>query len=127
MTAKRTKSKAAPTVQDFDREFRAQIGQMTGGLAPAAFSNAWADWATHLACSPAKQLELQQHAADRVQDTLAFAMRAMTGAEMPSSEGLDGEADRRFEAKDWLKFPFNVYARAYQNNVALLKEAVDDV
>ena len=53
MTAKRTKSKAAPTVQDFDREFRAQIGQMTGGLAPAAFSNAWADWATHLACSPA--------------------------------------------------------------------------
>ena len=49
-----------PTHQDFDREFRAQLAQMTTGLAPTAFSTAWADWAMHLAQSPGRQNEIQQ-------------------------------------------------------------------
>ena len=48
-------TKSAPTTQDFDREFRAQVAQMTAGLAPTAFTTAWADWAMHLALSPAKR------------------------------------------------------------------------
>ncbi|UCE31217.1 MAG: poly-beta-hydroxybutyrate polymerase N-terminal domain-containing protein, partial [Burkholderiales bacterium] len=63
------KSKPAPTAQDFDREFRAQVAQMTAGLAPTAFTTAWADWAMHLALSPAKRMELQQEAMTRAQDT----------------------------------------------------------
>ena len=39
----------APTQRDFDHEFRAQLAQMTAGLAPTAFTTAWADWAMHLA------------------------------------------------------------------------------
>jgi polyhydroxyalkanoate synthase len=116
-----------PTTQDFDREFRAQVAQMTAGLAPTAFTTAWADWAMHLALSPAKQQELQQHAMERARDTWAFALSALTGASLAPSEGFVGSPDRRFEAQDWSKFPFNVYARAYQNNVALMKEAVRDV
>ena len=59
----------APEPRDFDREFRAQLAQMTAGLAPTAFTTAWADWATHLALSPARQLQLQQQLLERAQDT----------------------------------------------------------
>ena len=46
-------TKSAPTTQDVDRDFRAQVAQMTSGLAPTAFTTAWGDWAMHLAMSPA--------------------------------------------------------------------------
>jgi polyhydroxyalkanoate synthase len=120
-------SKPAPTTQDFDRVFRAQVAQMTAGLAPTAFTTAWADWATHLALSPAKQGELQRHVLERAQDTWAFALRALSGAPVAPSESFAGSPDRRFDAQDWTQFPFNVYARAFQNNVALMNESVRGV
>jgi polyhydroxyalkanoate synthase len=122
-----TKSKSTPTAQDFDREFRAQVAQMTAGLAPTAFTTAWADWAMHMALSPAKRSELRQEALVRANDTWAFALRALSGVPLSPSEGLNGDADRRFGGDAWSQFPFNVYARAYQNNVALMKDAVRDV
>ncbi len=123
-----TKSdKTAPTTQDFDREFRAQVAQMTAGLAPTAFTTAFADWVTHLALSPAKRRELQSDAMQRATDTWMFALRALAGAPVAPSEGLQGDADRRFDAPVWNQFPFNVYARAYQNNQALMKDAVRGV
>ena len=120
-------NKSAPSTQDFDREFRAQVAQMTAGLAPTAFASAWSDWAMHLALSPAKRSELRQEAMVRASDTWAFALRALAGAPVSPAEGLDGDADRRFGDAAWQQFPFNVYARAYQNNVALFKDAVRDV
>ena len=120
-------NKSAPSTQDFDREFRAQVAQMTAGLAPTAFASAWSDWAMHLALSPAKRAELRQEAMVRASDTWAFALRALAGAPVSPAEGLDGDADRRFGDAAWQQFPFNVYARAYQNNVALFKDAVRDV
>ncbi len=122
-----TNSKPAPTTRDFDREFRAQVAQMTSGLAPTAFTSAWADWAMHLALAPAKQRELQRHIAERTHDTWSFALRALGGAPVAPREGLNGDADRRFAAPEWSQFPFNLYARAFQNGVALLKDAIRDV
>jgi len=121
------KSRPVPTTQDVDREFRAQVGQMTSGLAPTAFTTAWADWAMHMALSPAKRSELRQQALVRANDTWVFALRALTGTPVSPAEGLNGETDRRFDAQAWSQFPFNVVARAYQNNVALMKDAVRDV
>ena len=122
-----TTRKPAPRTQDFDREFRAQLAQMTAGLAPTAFGAAWADWAMHLALAPAKQAELHQLALERARDTWAFALRALAGQKVPAADGFEGSADRRFEGEAWSQFPFNVYARAYQNSTALMKEAVRDV
>jgi len=122
-----TKRSGAPQPQDFDREFRAQVAQMTSGLAPTAFTTAWADWAMHLALSPAKQLEMQQQLMERAQDTWSFALRAMAGQPVAPAEGLEGQADRRFAAADWSQFPFNVYARAYQNSAALMNDTVRNV
>jgi polyhydroxyalkanoate synthase len=122
-----TKRSGAPQPRDFDREFRAQLAKMTSGLAPTSFTTAWADWVMHLALSPAKQMELQQQLLERAQDTWSFALRALAGQPVAPSEGLEGQADRRFAAPDWNQFPFNVYARAYQNSAALMNHAVHDV
>ncbi len=122
-----TIKKTAPGAQDFDREFRAQIAQMTAGLAPTAFTTAWADWAMHLALAPTKQADLHQQALSRATDTWTFAMRALTGTPTSPAESFDGEPDRRFSDEAWKQFPFNVYARAYQNTAALMKESVSDV
>ena len=119
--------KRTPTTEDFDREFRAQVAQMTAGLAPTAFTTAWADWAMHLALSPARQKELREEALARAQDTWAFALGALGGTPVAPSKNMGGGADRRFAGEAWSRFPFNVYARAYQNTVALMKDAVSDV
>ena len=119
--------KPAPSTQDVDRDFRAQVAQMTAGLAPTAFTTAWADWISHLSMSPSKQREMQRNAAARAGDTWMFALRALAGAPAPPGEGLGGEADRRFAGEAWSQFPFNVMARAYQNNVALMNESVRGV
>ena len=121
------RAQTPPTTRDFDREFRAQLGQITSGLAPTAFTTAWADWAMHLAQAPEKQQELQQMALQRAADTWAFAVKAMGGEAVAPAEGFDGSPERRFEGVDWTRFPFNVYARAYQNSAALMKGVVRDV
>ncbi len=121
------KDPQSPSPQDFDREFRAQIAQMTAGLAPTAFTSAWADWAMHLAMAPAKQIELQQQALARASDTWSFALRAMSGQPMDPAAGADAPPDRRFAGEEWQKFPFNVYARAYKNLEGALAETVEDV
>jgi len=116
-----------PDTHDFDREFRAQLSQMTAGIAPTAFTTAWADWAMHLAQSPSRRAALRKQALERAQDTWTFALRALTGESLSPSEGLEGDADRRFGGDAWTRFPFNVYARAYQNNAALMRSAVGGV
>jgi polyhydroxyalkanoate synthase len=119
--------KTPPSAKEFDREFRAQMAQMTAGLAPTAFTTAWADWLMHLAQSPSKQGALQHEALARASDTWSFALRALAGAPVAPAEDFDGTPDRRFAADAWSQFPFNVYARAYQNTAALMKDAVRDV
>jgi polyhydroxyalkanoate synthase len=112
---------------DFDKEFRAQIAKLTGGLSPKAFSSAWADWAAHLALSPTRQVELQQELLARTADTWTFALKALAGAPVPPSDGFEGTSDPRFGKEDWSRWPFNVYARAYQNSAALVNKAVEGV
>jgi polyhydroxyalkanoate synthase len=122
-----TTNKPAQTTHEFDRDFRAQLAQMTAGLAPTAFTTAWADWAMHLALSPARQHDLQRHAVERAQDTWSFALHALSGSPLPPAEGLSGDADARFKGDAWAQFPFNVFARAYQNSAELMKDVVRDV
>ena len=119
--------KPAPSGEQLDREFHAQLGKMTAGLAPSAYMTAWTDWATHLMSSPAKQLELQQDAWKRAADTWTFATQAMLGQPISPTAGLDTDADPRFASDAWSQFPFNVYARVYQQSAALARESVRDV
>ncbi|MEY2689808.1 MAG: hypothetical protein RL375_4007 [Pseudomonadota bacterium] len=121
--------KKAPSshAQDFDRGIRAHLGQMTAGMAPSAFTSAWADWAMQIGLAPAKQAEVRHQAIERAQDTWAFAARAMLGEALSPAEGFDGARDRRFAGEAWSKFPFNVWARAFQNQAELARSAVQGV
>jgi len=122
--------KTTRRTQDVDRDFRAQVGQMTAGLAPTAFSTAWADWMSHLMLSPSKQQALLSNASARARDTWMFALRSLAGTPLSPVDGLadpENGTDRRFAAPGWSQFPFNVLARAYQNNVALMNDAVHGI
>jgi polyhydroxyalkanoate synthase len=111
----------APSTDDIDRAFRAALSKLTGGLSPTAYMTAWTDWASQLAASPGRQWEMQQDAAKRALDNWTFAARAMTGQPASPTEGLDGDAHKAFEGAAWQQYPFNVWARAFQNGSAWLK------
>jgi polyhydroxyalkanoate synthase len=117
----------APTSEAIDMAFRAALGKLTGGLSPTSFATAWADWAMQLAASPGRQLELQQEALTRAVDNLNFAARAAREGQLSPSEGLNGDSDGRFASPAWQQYPFNVYARAYQNGAAWLQQLPNDI
>ncbi|MBS0395022.1 MAG: polyhydroxyalkanoic acid synthase [Proteobacteria bacterium] len=117
----------APTTEAIDRAFRAAVSKLTGGLSPTAYATAWADWAMQLATSPGRQFELGADAMRRAADNLQFANRAAGGEKLSPTEGLAGEADARFAGDAWQQYPFNVFARVYQNGAAWLRTLPNDV
>ena len=102
-----------------EREFRAMLGKVTGGLAPQDYGAAFWDWWLHLARSPAKQAELQHNALKQAMDLWRFHAEAAQGKPLaPSDNG-----DRRFASPAWQQYPFNVYAQAFQNGMALMEQS----
>jgi polyhydroxyalkanoate synthase len=62
---------------------------------------------------------------EKALDLWLFSTQAMQGQPLPPNDPQHG--DRRFSAGAWQSFPFNVYARAYQNGAGLLQEMVQGV
>ena len=108
-----------------DREFRAMLARMTGGISPQDYGAAWTDWWLHLAASPARQMQLSKSAMEKAMDLWLFTTQAMQGQPLPPND--PAHKDRRFAAGPWQMFPFNVYARAYQNGAGFLQEMVSGV
>jgi polyhydroxyalkanoate synthase len=105
-------TRAARRTWDIDRAVRAGISRLTVGLAPTALAGAFFDWAVHLAVSPGKQLELAGHALVAAVENAEFAARCAHGAATdPCRCALP--QDKRFRAREWQKFPFNVYAHSF--------------
>ncbi len=50
----------------FDRSLHAAVARYTAGLSPIALSQAWWDWAAHLAASPGRRAELLASAATKI-------------------------------------------------------------
>ena len=87
-----------------EREFRAMLAKMTGGLAPQDYGAAFWDWWLNLAKSPEKQAELQQTAMKQAMDLWRFNLEAAQGKPMAPTEN----GDRRFANPAWQQYPFNV-------------------
>jgi polyhydroxyalkanoate synthase subunit PhaC len=115
---------AADAGKDWNREARAALSQMTGGLSPQVYGVAWADWWLNLAVSPAKQAALWQQATQMTIDTLGFAQRAVAGAS--PTEGV-AQPDKRYADPAWSQFPYNVFARMHQNAAQLARNATHEV
>jgi poly[(R)-3-hydroxyalkanoate] polymerase subunit PhaC len=99
--------------KDIDRWLRGEAARFTGGLSPVGLAGAYLDWATHLASSPGKRLELGLQAARDWARFATFATRAdvFAGGGVPLVEPSPG--DHRFVAPEWHRWPFNVIHQAF--------------
>ena len=96
-----------------DRSLHATAARFTLGLSPAALAKAYFDWATHLAFSPGKQLQLVDKATRKTVRFVNSAFRsAAEGGQAPCCiEPLP--QDRRFVGPDWQKPPYNFMYQAF--------------
>jgi polyhydroxyalkanoate synthase len=98
-----------------DRSLHATAARFTVGLSPAALAHAYLDWATYLAFSPGKRLQLIDKA---VRKELRFAnyawqcmLRSAEGDPPPCIEPLP--QDRRFTGEAWQTWPHNFIYQAF--------------
>jgi polyhydroxyalkanoate synthase len=96
-----------------DRSLHATMARATLGLSPAALTSAVLDWATHLAASPGKQLQLGGKATRKWLRLMDYAARCShdRGQAEPSITPLP--QDRRFAAPEWEAWPFNLISQAF--------------
>jgi polyhydroxyalkanoate synthase len=92
------------------RSLREQMAAVTGGLAPDVYVNAWWDWYLNLANDPPKQWQILQDAMAKAADNWSFALRGTTGEPLEAVRG-----DPRFSGDAWAQWPYNLYARAFNN------------
>ncbi len=103
---------SAATMEIMDRATRATLGRFTAGISPSALASAYFDWATHLAFSPGKQLQLIQKAAEKSARFANYAMRSgFRGGEDCCIEPLP--QDRRFRGEAWRKWPYNLMSQGF--------------
>jgi Poly(3-hydroxyalkanoate) synthetase len=99
-----------------DRSLHATAARFTMGLSPAALAESYLDWATHLAFSPGKRLQLVDKAARK---TVRFANYAFRYASESGKANRCIEPlphDRRFVGEDWQRWPYNFMYQAFLLN-----------
>ena len=112
----------ATATEELQREIRASLAAVTGGIAPDDYVNAWWDWYLHLAAEPQQQANITKSAADSAVDMWNFAIRAATGQSLEPAPG-----DKRFSGAAWNQWPYNVYAHAYSNWSGWWQQAISSV
>ena len=99
---------------ELDFAFNAWLAKFTSNISPAAILGAYADWLTHLALSPSKQMALVQKAVDKLKDWQTMvACMAGGNVVMPDICVLPLPQDKRFEAAEWQKWPFNAISQGF--------------
>lgn len=94
-----------------DRLIHAWQGRMTNGIAPVSLLLAYLDWWVHLANAPAKQAALAEEALTKLLYLSLYAAGAANPATPPCVE--PSPEDRRFDAPDWRRWPFNLYYQSF--------------
>ena len=98
--------------QAIDRMREALVGQMTGGLSPAALALACFDWSLHLAAAPGKRMELAYKAGRKATRLATYLAAALADPETPPCiEPLPG--DNRFSADAWRSQPYSFWAQSF--------------
>jgi polyhydroxyalkanoate synthase len=98
-----------------DRSLHAAIARFTNGLSPAALAHAYLDWATHLAYSPGKQLQLVDKAMRKTVRFTNYVCRCSMGSGAdPCIEPLP--QDKRFVGEAWKQWPYNFIYQSFLLN-----------
>ncbi|HET7381124.1 MAG TPA: alpha/beta fold hydrolase [Pseudolabrys sp.] len=95
-----------------DRSVHAALARFTLGLSPAALAECYLDWATHLASSPGKQVQLLQKGARKfVRLAQHIGQCGMRGSTQPCIQPLP--QDRRFVGEAWQRWPYNLIYQSF--------------
>ena len=96
----------------FDRPLHAAVARFTGGVSPAALSQAYIDWLEHFLFSPDKQIELLEKAVGQWVGYLQYCPRACADPNCARCiEPLP--QDKRFRAEAWQQWPFNAIYQGF--------------
>jgi polyhydroxyalkanoate synthase len=96
-----------------DRAFHAMLARLTGGISPVALSLAYIDWASHLASSPQRQMEIAQEALRSGSQFFETALHDLSPGQAPWSLIKPQPQDRRFTKPEWENPFFNQLAQAF--------------
>ena len=99
------------TRRDVDRAIHAAMGRLTQGLSPETLLASYADWWLHLAMAPGKQKELAEKAWRNALRLARYSLSAAAGNAPPCIHPLP--QDRRFDAPQWQRWPFNLIHEAF--------------
>ncbi|HEY6610234.1 MAG TPA: alpha/beta fold hydrolase [Pseudomonas sp.] len=98
-----------------DLKVHAAIARASSSVSPTALLLALIDWSCHLAGSPGKQLELFNLSLEQTQRLTQY-LRAVTLAtpDRPAHECVEPpRRDKRFVAKEWHNWPFNLMHQSF--------------
>ena len=99
-----------------DRSTNAAMARFTGGISPNALIEAYMDWATQLAGSPGKRMQLIEKAV-RKSVRLALHMPDCLRNDCDYAPCIDPlPQDRRFEDEAWQQLPFNMMYQSFLLN-----------
>lgn len=99
--------------ESIDHAVHATIGRVTGGLSPAAVTNAYVDWAMHLAFSPGKQSELVSKAARKWVRLIRYVANCTLRQDQAELCIAPLPQDRRFTAPEWRCWPYNLIHQSF--------------
>ncbi len=104
---------ATALAETMDRSVNAAIAHYTTGLSPMAQVAAYWDWASHLAFSPGKQMQLTEKAGKKWLRLVNYAMRRALQLDgtTPCIEPLP--QDRRFVHPGWALPPFDLLYQGF--------------
>lgn len=106
-----TKRESSPALS-FDRHLHAAVARLTGGVSPAALSQAYIDWLQHFLFSPDKEIELLEKAVGQWARYLQYCQRACADPNCARCiEPLP--QDKRFRAEAWQQWPFNAIYQGF--------------
>ncbi|MGE5087686.1 MAG: PHA/PHB synthase family protein, partial [Candidatus Levyibacteriota bacterium] len=95
-----------------DRSLHAGVSHFTAGLSPIALTDAYLDWAFHLASLPGKRLQLMEKALKKCLRLTAYAARQLSQQDTaPCIVPLP--QDHRFDAPGWQQPPFDVIYQSF--------------
>ncbi|THF61699.1 PHA/PHB synthase family protein [Pseudothauera rhizosphaerae] len=122
------KPEAAAPWKALDASVHAALSHACLSISPHSALLAWADWATHLAASPGKRLELARLAFEQAGQLQAYLCECVAGLhegeESTASPPVD---DRRFRDPTWDHWPFNLLHQSFLMQQRWWEEATRDV
>jgi poly[(R)-3-hydroxyalkanoate] polymerase subunit PhaC len=116
---------ATPSFDTLDRLGRATTARFTQGISPHAVSNAWFDWASHLAEAPGRLTELWLEGAKAGAKLARFALGGAAREEpapFPPQLG-----DHRFADPAWAQLPYVLWEQVFLAQEAWWQSATREV